>query len=81
MYVSNILPKDKIFYFCKDCEKLVEVKPVGKKFAYICSICNTKNVAFGTEKSLKNFYRIKDPGQTMPHMTEEEKRAMKADKF
>lgn len=81
MYVSNILPKDKIFYFCKDCEKLVEVKAVGKKFSYTCAVCNTKNVAFGTEKSLKNFYHIKNPGQTISQMSEEEKRAMKADKL
>jgi hypothetical protein len=58
-YVDNNL-KDKVLYFCKDCQKIVTVTPVGKKFVYKCDICKTKNVAFGTEKSIRNFYHIKD---------------------
>jgi len=49
-----------VVFFCKDCEKLVEAKPVGRKFAYKCNVCGTKNVAFGTEEAMRNFYRVKE---------------------
>ncbi|MBD3328335.1 hypothetical protein GF340_03450 [Candidatus Peregrinibacteria bacterium] len=52
---NNLQPP--IYFFCKDCEKIVETKPVGRKFVYKCNVCGTKNVAFGTLESLKNFYR------------------------
>lgn len=73
--------KENIIFFCKDCQKIVEAMPVGRKFVYRCKICSTKNVAFGTEKSIKNFYHIKDPNQAFRTMTEEEKKAMNADKL
>ena len=57
--VSNVL-KDPVAFYCKDCEEIVEAKPVGRKFVYRCAKCNTKNVAFGTENAVKNYYRIKD---------------------
>lgn len=78
--VSNILPSELKFY-CKDCQKIVETAPVGHKFVYRCTICQTKNVAFGTEKSLRNFYHIKGDGETVRTMTEEEKKALNADKL
>lgn len=57
--LSNIL-KEPITFFCKDCEKIVKAYAVGRKFVYKCSICSTKNVAFGTEKALRGFYRVKE---------------------
>lgn len=77
---ENILKQNVVFY-CKDCKKIVEASPVGRKFVYRCKSCNTKNVAFGTEKSIRNFYHIKDGGQTLSTMSEEEKKAMNADKL
>lgn len=58
-------PKDKpfgkdILYYCKDCEKIVDAQKVGRKYVFRCPICKTKNVAFGTEKSLNNFFHIDD---------------------
>ena len=47
-----------MIFYCKDCEKVVDVIPVGRKFVYKCAICKTKNVAFGTEKSIRNFFRV-----------------------
>lgn len=73
--------KENIVFFCKDCDKIVDATSVGNKFVYRCNICKTKNVAFGTEKSIKNFYHIKDPNQTFRQRTEEEKKAMNADKL
>lgn len=70
-----------VVFFCKDCEKLVDVKPVGRKFVYFCMTCGTKNVAFGTEKAIRAFYRVKDGGGALPEMSDEEKMAMKADKM
>lgn len=47
-----------VVFFCKDCDKIVDVIPVGRKFVYKCAICKTKNVAFGTDKAIRNYYRI-----------------------
>lgn len=47
-----------ILFYCKDCEKVVESVKVGRKYVYRCPLCNTKNVAFGTEKAIKNFYHV-----------------------
>jgi len=80
IYVDNKLPVDLVFY-CKDCRKIVETTPVGRKFVYTCNICKTKNVAFGTLKSIKNFYRVKEENQEAPAMSEEEKKAVNADKL
>jgi len=54
---------DGIVFYCKDCEKIVEVDRVGKKFVYRCRECKTKNVAFGTEKSIVNYFHVKDKTQ------------------
>lgn len=61
-YIDNKL-NDPIVFYCKDCDKMVDVKPVGRKFVYKCGICNTKNVAFGTEKSISSFYRLEESEQ------------------
>ena len=71
--VDNRLPKAMVFY-CKDCKKVVDAVPVGRKFAYKCSVCQTKNIAFGSIKSIKNFYRIKDEGRTKEQEVLEEKK-------
>lgn len=53
-------PETRIVFFCKDCEKIVVGVKVGGKYVYKCPLCGTKNVAFGTEKSIRSFYRVKD---------------------
>lgn len=63
--VDNYL-KEPVVFYCKDCEKIVKVKPLGKKFVYRCAICGTKNVAFGTEKAIKNYYRYEDEAAPVP---------------
>ena len=78
--IDNKLPPALVCY-CKDCGKIVPGIPVGRKFAYRCSVCQTKNVAFGTEKSIKNFYHIKEEGGAARALTEEEKKALNADKL
>lgn len=49
-----------IIFYCKDCEKIVDAQRVGRKYVFKCPICKTKNVAFGTEKSIKGFYHVKE---------------------
>ena len=66
--IENNLRVGVIFY-CKDCEKIVSVTPVGRKFVYRCNICKTKNVAFGSDKSIKNFYHIKEEPATAGPVT------------
>ncbi len=51
------LGEDIIFY-CKDCEDIVETSRVGGKYVYKCKKCGTKNVAFGTKKSIFGFFRL-----------------------
>ena len=63
--IENHLKTGVVFY-CKDCEKIVTVSPVGRKFVYRCNICKTKNVAFGSPKSIKNFYRLPDEILALP---------------
>jgi hypothetical protein len=47
----------KIIYFCKDCEKIVKPKRIGKKFEFSCLECKGSNVAFGSETSIQNYYK------------------------
>lgn len=51
-------------WYCKDCEKAVQVSRVGKKYTYQCLECKSKNVCFGTDKSIKNFFHIKEETKT-----------------
>ena len=51
---------EQIIYYCKDCDKIVDAQRIGRKYVFRCPICRTKNVAFGTEKSIKNFFHIEE---------------------
>lgn len=48
----------KIIYYCKECKKLIQPARVGNKFQFRCNECKNKNVSFGTEKSIANFYDV-----------------------
>lgn len=47
-----------IVFYCKDCEQIVETEQLARKYVYKCKVCGTKNVAFGTNKSINSFFRI-----------------------
>lgn len=49
-----------IIFYCKDCEKIVDTERFGKKYVYKCKKCGTKNVAFGTKKSIYSFFHVED---------------------
>ena len=48
----------KIIYYCRDCEKLVKPKRIGKKFKFSCAECKGDHVAFGSEVAIKKYYKI-----------------------
>ena len=58
--VPEIPAQVKVVFFCKDCEKIVACIKIGGKYVYKCPLCHTKNVAFGTEKSIRSFFRVKE---------------------
>ncbi len=47
-----------VVFYCKDCERIVTARQVGRRFVYSCDICRTKNVAFGTEKSIRSYFHF-----------------------
>lgn len=49
-----------IVFYCKDCGEIVDVRRVGGKYVYTCKKCGTKNVAFGTKKSIYGFFKLED---------------------
>ena len=54
----------KIIYYCKDCETLIAPKRIGKKIQFSCPECKGKNVAFGTEVAIANYYSIPEGKKT-----------------
>ena len=52
--------KGPIVFYCKDCEEIVDTIQFGRKYVYKCKKCGTKNVAFGTEKSINTFFRLEE---------------------
>jgi len=47
----------KIIYYCRDCDKIVTPKRIGKKFQFSCADCKGDNVSFGSEQSILNYYK------------------------
>jgi hypothetical protein len=48
----------KIVYYCRECKKTVAPKRIGKKLSFKCGECD-REVVFGTETSINNYYNIK----------------------
>lgn len=59
-FIADTGEPAKIIYYCRDCEKLVKPKRIGKKLRFTCDECKGNNVAFGSEQSIASFYRIKN---------------------
>jgi hypothetical protein len=49
-----------IIFYCKDCEQIVDTNRFGNKYVYKCKKCGTKNVAFGTKKSIYSFFHLSE---------------------
>ncbi|MCX6734283.1 MAG: hypothetical protein NTZ25_00030 [Candidatus Peregrinibacteria bacterium] len=66
-----------IVFYCKDCGEIVDVRRVGGKYVYTCKKCGTKNVAFGTKKSIYGFFKLEDKEKAkLREAKREEKRRM-----
>lgn len=50
----------KIVFYCKDCGEIVDTEKCGGKYVYKCKKCGTKNVAFGSKKSISSFFRLEE---------------------
>lgn len=50
-----------IVYFCRECQKVVQGKSMGrrKKYTFKCPVC--ENVcAYGTSRGIVNFFRVRE---------------------
>jgi hypothetical protein len=87
------MPEGLVFY-CKSCQQIVDYKPKTFDFKYPIDGCLKAktdvseekrgemmcDIAYGTERSIKHFYKIKDE-KFDKERREREERAAKADKF
>ncbi len=53
------IPSGILVFYCKKCEELVSAKQTKKKFTFRCPKCGKDEIAFGTEESIRNHYRIR----------------------
>ena len=53
---TNEIP---IVFYCKDCRAITKGEKIGVKYVYKCATCKGENIAFGTPKSISNFYHLK----------------------
>ncbi|MBI5412306.1 hypothetical protein HZA43_04000 [Candidatus Peregrinibacteria bacterium] len=67
----------KILYYCRDCKKAIAPVRIGNKFQFKCGDCKNKSVAFGTEKSIHNFYDI-EGGRPADEKSEKEEKKFKS---
>jgi hypothetical protein len=51
---------DEIIFFCKDCSNIVDAEKCGNRYVYKTKKCGTKNVAFGSRKSIVGFYKLEE---------------------
>ena len=66
-----------ILFFCKDCNGIVSVTKHPKKYAFTCNLCKGKQVAFGTDVSIRKFFHLKEDEQ--PVTEEDYKKRMEED--
>jgi hypothetical protein len=73
---SGLAPN--IVFYCKDCEEIGPASRVGSRYVYTCDICGTKNVAFGTTRSIRSFFHLDDPKRQAKKELRRQKKAEKA---
>lgn len=50
-----------IIFFCRDCQKVIpNAQKIGAKYEYKCGVCKGTDVAFGTRKSILDYFRLKE---------------------
>ncbi len=50
-----------VLFYCKDCQK-VDPNAIkqGNKYIYVCSVCGSDRVVFGSQKAICDFFNIKE---------------------
>jgi len=52
--------RGKVSFYCKDCEIIVDTeRPNPRWYKFICKKCSGKHIVIGTDRGLKDNYRIK----------------------
>ena len=83
-----------LVYYCKSCEQIVDYKPTNFIFKYPIENCLKEkskkdeskkaemmcDIAYGTERSIKHYYKIKDE-KFDAERREREDKAQRADKL
>lgn len=70
--MNEVVKENPIIFYCKDCAEVTATEKVGRKFVYKCKKCGTKNVAFGTKKSIFGFFRLDDKEEKRKDMKGED---------
>ena len=52
-----------ILFFCKECNGIVGVAKHPKKYSFTCNLCASRQVAFGTDVSIRKFFHLKEDEQ------------------
>jgi phage FluMu protein Com len=54
------IDEEKIVFYCTKCEKLIAPNKSGKSLKFKCPDCKTNKVAFGTQKSIVNYFHLQN---------------------
>ncbi len=57
-YIEKEGEPTKIVYYCRECKGPTKPQRIGKKLSFKCAECG-RNVSFGTEESIHNYYKVK----------------------
>lgn len=54
-----------IIFYCKECRGLVNVTKSPRKYSFTCNLCKGRQVAFGTDVSIRKFFHLKDDDEPL----------------
>lgn len=49
-----------VVFYCKECKEIVQADRKGKSLTFTCPQCGKNNIAIGTQRSIENYYNIKN---------------------
>lgn len=54
-----------IIFYCKECRGLTNVNKNPRKYSFTCNLCKGRQVAFGTDVSIRKFFHLKDDDEPL----------------
>ncbi|MDP4008147.1 MAG: hypothetical protein Q8P68_03055 [Candidatus Peregrinibacteria bacterium] len=54
-----------IIFYCKECRGLVDVTKNPRKYSFTCNLCKGRQIAFGTDVSIRKFFHLKDDDEPL----------------